>query len=384
MSNFDWAQINACKIASVDWKRVNNERSSFILLCWWHVLHAWQQHFHIPQSPELWELLKRRICMENWEDFNAAWDQIKWTAPDTFVQYLEETWMKDEVVAMWWHHVLKWKFLLGKRNHCIDHLVHTLVERVVPYYALKQKHQDLNFKGPDIEMKKRMDIHKRAGKYTEDQIQHVEDSRYLVVSQSQPSRKYNVDIEVYSCNCLDFPLISFCKHMAAVQHIFEQVFNEPRPLVSLPTSPPSPMLPMSDPTEHTPTLLSALPPSQRSALTELVILMDTASSWLRKAGRKELTSVANLQVALEALLLETDNSGVLPSSTHVPRLSDWKAMQEAMMPNRKTGSKPRKSAIDRSYGTGASSGSKAKSGDVAAKDKRRKLRYVLTVTSVSN
>jgi hypothetical protein len=39
--------------------------------------------------------------MENREDFDAAWDQIKQTAPDTFVQYLEETWMKDEVVAMW-------------------------------------------------------------------------------------------------------------------------------------------------------------------------------------------------------------------------------------------------------------------------------------------
>ncbi|KAJ7322986.1 hypothetical protein DFH08DRAFT_635487, partial [Mycena albidolilacea] len=92
--------------------------------------------------------------------------------------------MKDEVVAMWstvyrgsrsifemcdtnmlveaWHHVLKWKFLLGKRNRRIDHLVHTLVERVVPYYALKQQRQDLNFEGPDIEIKKRIDIHKRA------------------------------------------------------------------------------------------------------------------------------------------------------------------------------------------------------------------------------
>jgi hypothetical protein len=101
MSDFDWAQINACKIASVDWKHINNERTSFILLCWWHVLHAWQQHFHIPQSPELWELLKKWIRMENQEDFDAAWDQIKQTAPDTFVEYLKETWMKDEVVAMW-------------------------------------------------------------------------------------------------------------------------------------------------------------------------------------------------------------------------------------------------------------------------------------------
>jgi hypothetical protein len=63
--------------------------------------------------------------------------------------------------------------------------------------------------------------------------------------------------------------------------------------------------------------------------------MFCASARLRKAGRKELTSIANLQAALQALLLETDNSGVLPASTHVPCSSDWKATQEAMMPNRK-------------------------------------------------
>jgi hypothetical protein len=66
--------------------------------------------------------------------------------------------------------VLKWKFLLGKRNRRLDHLVHTLVERVVPYYALKQRRQDSNFEGPDIETQKRMAILKRAKNYTENQI----------------------------------------------------------------------------------------------------------------------------------------------------------------------------------------------------------------------
>jgi hypothetical protein len=102
MSDFDWAQINACKIVSVDWKRINNEQSSFILLCWWHVLHAWQQHFHIPQSPELWELLKKWIRMENREDFDKRGTRSSGRRRiNKFVEYLEDTWMKDEVVAMW-------------------------------------------------------------------------------------------------------------------------------------------------------------------------------------------------------------------------------------------------------------------------------------------
>jgi hypothetical protein len=118
--------------------------------------------------------------------------------------------------------VLKWKFLLGKRNRCLDHLVHTLVEHVVPYYALKQRRQDSNFEGPDIETKKRVAILKRAEKYTEDQIQQVGDSMYTVTSESQPGRVHDVDIDAYSCSCLDFPLISFCKHVAAVQRLFDE------------------------------------------------------------------------------------------------------------------------------------------------------------------
>ncbi|KAJ7343899.1 hypothetical protein DFH08DRAFT_618315, partial [Mycena albidolilacea] len=87
----------------------------------------------------------------------------------------------------------------------LDHLVHTLVERVVPYYALKQRRQDLNFEGPDIETQKRMAILKRAKNYTEDQIQQVGDSMYTVASESQPARVYDVDVDAYSCSCLDFP-----------------------------------------------------------------------------------------------------------------------------------------------------------------------------------
>ncbi|KAJ7310951.1 hypothetical protein DFH08DRAFT_636334, partial [Mycena albidolilacea] len=98
--------------------------------------------------------------------------------------YLVGTWMKDEVKQMWsavyrgsrsifkmcdtnmlveaWHHVLKWKFLLGKHNRRLDHLMHTLIERVVPYYALKTPRQESNFEGPDIKTKKHMAILKRA------------------------------------------------------------------------------------------------------------------------------------------------------------------------------------------------------------------------------
>ncbi|KAJ7210953.1 hypothetical protein C8J57DRAFT_1011864, partial [Mycena rebaudengoi] len=103
-------------------------------------------------------------------------------APEGFVKYLEQYWMSPQVVKMWsavhrtprtifelcdtnmlieaWHHVLKGKFLQGKRNRRMDHLLHTLSHEVLPYYALKQRRQELGFEGADIEVKKRQDIDK--------------------------------------------------------------------------------------------------------------------------------------------------------------------------------------------------------------------------------
>ncbi|KAE9388670.1 hypothetical protein BT96DRAFT_796534, partial [Gymnopus androsaceus JB14] len=57
-----------------------------------------------------------------------------------------------------WHHVLKGKFLKGKRNRCFDHLLHVLTEEVIPYYLMKQTHQDLGFEGDDLEVKKRKQV----------------------------------------------------------------------------------------------------------------------------------------------------------------------------------------------------------------------------------
>jgi hypothetical protein len=91
MSDFDWPQIHACSVVYL----------AFILLCWWHVLHAWQQHFRISDHPDLWELLKRWIRMTNKPEFDAAWIKIQAIAPRSFVEYLSKYWMTEHVVQMW-------------------------------------------------------------------------------------------------------------------------------------------------------------------------------------------------------------------------------------------------------------------------------------------
>ncbi|KAJ7758830.1 hypothetical protein DFH07DRAFT_725533, partial [Mycena maculata] len=103
----------------------------------------------------------------------------------------------------------------------VDHLLHVLLNKAIPYFIGKQRRQDFGFEGPDLEVKRCMEVETRALSITEDSIQKVEgEAVYCVRSQSDPSQVYSVDVEAYSCDCLPFPLIDFCKHICAVQRIF--------------------------------------------------------------------------------------------------------------------------------------------------------------------
>jgi hypothetical protein len=117
MSDFDFAQINACLAAY----------QSFILLCWWHVLHTWQQHFHIASHPELWDVLKKWIRMTEQADFDAAWQQIQGMAPESFINYLCRYWMPEHIVRMW--------SAVHRKNRSIWELCDTnmLIEAYIPY-----------------------------------------------------------------------------------------------------------------------------------------------------------------------------------------------------------------------------------------------------------
>ncbi|KAJ7580323.1 hypothetical protein C8J56DRAFT_1057962 [Mycena floridula] len=230
MSDFDKGQLN-----SIGKKY---PESKDISLCWWHVLHAWQQHFIVFHYPELWELLKGWLRIADPDKFEQKWLEIKVLAPDSVIDYLTDAWFP--VKHMWlavfrvgrmiwqisdtnmlveaWHHVLKGKFLEGKRNRRVDHLLHVLLDRVVPYYIARRHRQDCGFEGPNLEVKKRREVTEHTETIGKDTIQVVETSgkTYQVKSQSG-SHQYDVDIDAYHCLCLSFLLINFCKHICAVQ-----------------------------------------------------------------------------------------------------------------------------------------------------------------------
>jgi hypothetical protein len=79
----------------------------------------------------------------------------------------------------------------------------------------------------------------------------------------------------------------------------------------------------------------------------------------------------DLAAALDASLKDTDDSGVLPSSTYVAPNSGsgWRATAAVMMPGIKRKKGP---AGDKVYGGGASSGGKALK-------RRKEARYVVTI-----
>lgn len=94
MTDRDMAQINSIRRLYT---------SAKIFLCWWHVLHAWQQHFSLSAYPELWKVLKDWIRMDDEQEFQAQWQKIQgWVphkAPPSFVDYLKTYWMN--CTEMW-------------------------------------------------------------------------------------------------------------------------------------------------------------------------------------------------------------------------------------------------------------------------------------------
>ncbi|KAK6991543.1 hypothetical protein R3P38DRAFT_3438829 [Favolaschia claudopus] len=267
---------------------------------------------------------------------------------------------ESSLISRRWHHVLKNKFLHGKRNRQLDHLPHILVHAVLPYYALKQRRQDLGLEGPDAEVQKRQDIEIRGATYTADDIALIEeDGVFKVTSQSDPSRAYDVDLKAYTCTCFDFPGISFCKHLCAVQRIFGKDFhdhldnNDPhtaRPAITQVRS----LLTVADPDPDAMEMTGA--PMQN--LAGIADQLERLAARLRLPPTTQIPddAIASLQSSRGAMFLATDDVSILPSKQRLAPVVKDKTARNTMMPRIKTKRTP---AGDAAYGAGASSGSKA-------------------------
>ncbi|KAK6996229.1 hypothetical protein R3P38DRAFT_2799954 [Favolaschia claudopus] len=205
-------------------------------------------------------------------------------------------------------------------------------------------------------------------------------NQYRVKSQSKRSCVYVVDISAYTCTCLDYPLISYCKHIAAGQTLFKEV-------VTTTVLPGTNESPSSDPAstneevdsssdtvshsdssdDEPPYPHQIQPPPTTRNLTLLARRLDTLAARLRHSRKQELSfpSLAAFESALDDLLKETDSGSILPVAQHIaPCRNEWLQTRKSMgvMPRVKT--KARKTG-DQAYGAGARSGLKAKKAKVS-------------------
>ncbi|KAF7372286.1 hypothetical protein MVEN_00088300 [Mycena venus] len=191
---------------------------SLLLLCWWHVLHAWQKHFVITHFTELWDKLKGWIRITDSDEFWACWEEIKALAPDSVIEYLEEYYVSETTLKMWsamyrkdqkvfelcdtnmlveaWHHILKTHHMEGKRNRRVDQLIHTLIHVALPNYIANHRAQQFGFHGPDLALQKRNQINNAAESIGPEMIEEIQSGRlFSVKSQSTPGLRYTVDLE---------------------------------------------------------------------------------------------------------------------------------------------------------------------------------------------
>src|SRR6202041_555823 len=80
------------------------------------------------------------------------------------------------------------------------------------------------FEGLDLEMRHCATVNAAAQTFPLTNITELkvddEPGQFSVQSQSDPSISYHVDIETYVCECPSWPLIFYCKHLAAIQLYF--------------------------------------------------------------------------------------------------------------------------------------------------------------------
>ena len=374
MSDKDHAQMNAIK---------RRYPESAILLCWWHVLHAWQQHFVITVHPEVWDLLKKWVRMTDRAAFWQQWERIKSLAPESVVEYLQMYWMGDENIKLWsaiyradqnvfqlcdtnmlveaWHHLLKGTFMQGKRNQRLDHLIHILVDQAIPHFIHKHRRQEFGFEGADLEVKKRLKIEECAKSIKSEQIKSVveEPDVYQVQSGSNPDVFYRVDLDAYDCSCLSFPAICFCKHICAVQNKFPEIYKV------LPTS----LLAIHshdtfEPNGNTSDIGSYPPPDseiQPQRLDETTTLIQKLSSltiYLQANPSCGSESLTDLHRHVDVLFAELQTQNlILPTAKKVaPNQNTWTEMAAVM--NVAVKSKRKKNTDQ--YGGGEHSGKKAR------------------------
>ena len=105
-----------------------------------------------------------------------------------------------------------------------------LLADLVPEIEDHYKRQEMGMDSADLGEQCKAEIRARAPKILLKLIEQVQEEHFLVRSSNQ-EKNYSINTILNSYDCLDFPRVRLCKHLAAVQHHFG--IPDPEPSASL-------------------------------------------------------------------------------------------------------------------------------------------------------
>jgi hypothetical protein len=253
---------------------------------------------------------------------------------------------------------LKGKFLQHKRNWQLDHLLYILTEKTIPYFIARHRWQDFGFEGPDLELRHYLEIEERAKAITKASIEPAKDGdSYQVPSQSEPGFWYHVNLDAYTCDCDGFHLISFCKHLSAVQTHFPPPFSA---ITSLPTG--GPDLPDVD----APTKPASVTANDSHDLIQIGRKLLELSSHGQTLPHPDMDALLAIELNLDRALTKQGSISALPTMVKVaPNQHSWSETAAVMGVKPKTKRKRHEDL----YSGGQQSGKKAKADARAPKKK---------------
>lgn len=214
-------------------------------------------------------------------------------------------------------------------------------------------------------MKQREAISLAAAAIPLDNIAEFEDededsARFSVQSQTNPHHVYYVDLDVYTCDCKSYPLILFCKHIAAVQlHFDEQLEIQPLDCLFSRRAPTPSLNDTIPSTSAAAMVAAAIPNPDSAALAAIFEKLQRLTVRVQLAPPKHLTdTLRQLDTLLDHVLASSEQPRVLPKHRKVPsNQHSWPETKQVMVNAQKT---KRKVLHNDPYSGGMASGKKAK------------------------
>jgi hypothetical protein len=269
----------------------------------------------------------------------------------------------------------------GKRGRRIDNLINTLINIAIPHYIAGHRAQEFGFQGLNLEVREQIKIKAKGELIPPEDIKEVETGKIFEVrSQTDRTRYYTINVGDNTCSpCPSFPLISFCKHMCAVQNNYPDVTEHQS------HRPPSPPLFPADPPTVNPQVAGGATPDSHALDQHLLNCILHKLQHLKKTCVTPSTALTDsLRTLDNSLNAVVGDQLLLPKAKKVASNmgSGWAQTAEAMGSKKVIGATkkgPKKRVHTDPYAGGQASGKQAQPD--AREPKRPRLSTPVASTS---